>query len=97
MQVRYAILLLLFVSCNGSGSDFELPEGTTPLPEERIMVSPNGEPQDKPTPPAKPENTPDVPDKDGDGFDAPGLPEWLTPPNPLPTEDEDEDEDEGTE
>jgi len=68
MQVRYAIPLLLFVSCNGSDSEFDLPEGTTPLPEERIMVSPDGKPQEKPAPPAKPENTPDVPDKDGDGF-----------------------------
>jgi hypothetical protein len=68
MSAKYATLLLLLLGCSGSNLGYEVPDGTTSLPEERIIVSSDGTTQNKPDAPTGPKNTPDVPDSDGDGF-----------------------------
>jgi len=61
------LALTLWFGCGGPDSEYLPPEGTTALPEERIAGA-AGEASTSAPPDATPENTPDLPDKDGDGF-----------------------------
>ena len=59
------LALTLWIGCGGPDSEYKPPEGTTALPEERIAGA-DGEEGTSTPPDAAPENTPDLPDEDGD-------------------------------